>query len=116
MFCCYFFCGTFHHALIVLSIKHCSAVFVSNKYHYLELWINGDSQQFNPNNRFVVLFCLPTCDDFFFLVLIFLCFTVIDFGILLTGLCSKHLYPYYSVFTNYSNFSLCLYRGRFMNL
>ncbi|KAI3733581.1 hypothetical protein L6452_13025 [Arctium lappa] len=31
-----------------------SAVFVSNKYHYLELWINGDSQQFNPNNRFVV--------------------------------------------------------------
>ncbi|GJV53791.1 phospholipid-transporting ATPase 3-like protein [Tanacetum coccineum] len=31
-----------------------SAVFVSNKYHYLELWINGDSQQFNPRNRFVV--------------------------------------------------------------
>ncbi|KAK9063424.1 hypothetical protein SSX86_017294 [Deinandra increscens subsp. villosa] len=31
-----------------------SAVFVNKKYHYLELWINGDSQQFNPNNRFVV--------------------------------------------------------------
>ncbi|KAI3516355.1 hypothetical protein L1887_15270 [Cichorium endivia] len=31
-----------------------SAVFVNNKYHYLELWINGDSQQFNPSNRFVV--------------------------------------------------------------
>ncbi|MFS7958698.1 putative P-type phospholipid transporter [Helianthus anomalus] len=31
-----------------------SAVFVNKKYHYLELWISGDSQQFNPRNRFVV--------------------------------------------------------------
>ncbi|KAI3696543.1 hypothetical protein L1987_79561 [Smallanthus sonchifolius] len=31
-----------------------SAVFVNDKYHYLELWINGDSQQFNSRNRFVV--------------------------------------------------------------
>ncbi|CAI9294369.1 unnamed protein product [Lactuca saligna] len=31
-----------------------SAVFVNNKYHYLMLWVNGDSQQFNPSNRFVV--------------------------------------------------------------
>ncbi|KAI3816838.1 hypothetical protein L1987_16543 [Smallanthus sonchifolius] len=32
-----------------------SAVFVKDKYHYLELWINGDSQQFNPRNRFVMI-------------------------------------------------------------
>ncbi|KAJ9554377.1 hypothetical protein OSB04_018422 [Centaurea solstitialis] len=31
-----------------------SAAFVNNKYYYMELWINGDSQQFNPSNRFVV--------------------------------------------------------------
>ncbi|PWA89306.1 aminophospholipid ATPase 3 [Artemisia annua] len=31
-----------------------SAVFVNNKYYYLKLWIDGDSQQFNPRNRFVV--------------------------------------------------------------
>ncbi|CAI9260504.1 unnamed protein product [Lactuca saligna] len=35
-----------------------SAVFVNNKYHYLMLWVNGDSQQFNPSNRFV-----PYVDD-----------------------------------------------------